>query len=87
MGKATEDYQTDIEIEILRWRGFTKALRSADKEAFEELLDACRSFASASSNASQPILFEPMVMSILLFQQEQLMKLEKRLDALSKRPS
>ena len=47
-------------------------------------MDACRSFASAGSNAAQPILFEPMVMSILLFQQGKLRKMEKELDALKK---
>ena len=60
-------------------------LRSMDREAFEQLMDACRGFASAGSNATQPILFEPMVMSIVLFQQKQLTKLEKELDALKQR--
>jgi hypothetical protein len=72
-----------LEEEIRRWNGFAKALRSTDREAFDELMDACRNFASAGSNATQPILFEPMVLSILLFQQQKLQKLEKRLDAVT----
>jgi hypothetical protein len=75
-----------LEDEIRRWNGFAKALRTEDREAFEALMDACRLFASAGSNATQPILFEPMVMSILLFQQKKLHRLEKELDAI-KRPS
>jgi hypothetical protein len=71
-----------LEDEIRRWNGFSKALRTEDREAFEALMDACRLFASAGSNATQPILFEPMVMSILLFQQKKLHKLEKALDAI-----
>jgi hypothetical protein len=70
-----------LEDEIRRWNGFSKALRTEDREAFEALMDACRLFASAGSNATQPILFEPMVMSILLFQQKKLHRLEKALDA------
>ena len=70
-----------LEDEIRGWNGFAKALRLTDKEAFDELMDACRSFASAGSNATQPVIFEPMVMSILLFQQEKLCKLEKELNA------
>ena len=76
-----------LEDEIRRWTGFQRALRSSDRAAFEELMDACRSFASAGSNATQPILFEPMMMSIvlslkeqLLLEQEKLHKLEAELD-------
>ncbi|MDI9576948.1 MAG: hypothetical protein QM398_02290 [Thermoproteota archaeon] len=82
MGKTVESYRLAVEDEIARWRGFEKALRAEDKEAFEALMDACRSYASAGSNATQPILFEPMIMSILLAQQKKIRQLEKALDAL-----
>jgi hypothetical protein len=81
MGKTVESYRMALEDEIRRWDGFAKALRTEDREAFEELMDACRSLASAGSNATQPVLFEPMVMSILLFQQRKLTKLERQLNA------
>jgi hypothetical protein len=81
VGKTVESYRMALEDEVHRWKGFSKALRTEDKEAFEDLMDACRLFASAGSNATQPILFEPMVMSILLFQQKKLNLLEKALDA------
>jgi hypothetical protein len=88
MGKTVESYRMALEDEIRRWEGFAKALRSEDRIAFEELMDACRSSASAGSNATQPVIFEPMVMSILLFQQKKLSKLEKELNAIrqSSRP-
>lgn len=50
--------------------------------AFEALMDACRSYASAAGNATRPILFEPMMMSILLSQQMSLQRLQKELDEL-----
>ena len=82
MGKTVESYRMALEGEIRRWKGFSKALRTEDREAFEALMDACRLFALAGSNATQPILFEPMIMSILLFQQKKLHRLEKALDAI-----
>jgi len=85
MGRTVESYRLALEDEIRRWTGFERALRSSDREAFEQLMDACRAFASAGSNAVQPVLFEPMVMSILLSQQEKLQKLEAELDVLKKR--
>jgi len=88
MGKTVESYRLALEDEIRRWDGFAKALRSEDRTAFEELMDACRVSASAGSNATQPVTFEPMIMSILLFQQKKLSKLEKELNAIrqSSRP-
>jgi hypothetical protein len=87
MGKTVESYRMAIEDEIRRWNGFAKALRSEDREAFETLMDACRNYASAGSNAVQPILFEPMIISMLLSQQIRLQRLQKELDALKYRGS
>ena len=82
MGKTVESYRIALEDEIGRWRGFEKALRTEDHEAFEALMDACRNYASAGSNATQPILFEPMILSILVSQQKKIARLEKKLDAI-----
>jgi hypothetical protein len=82
MGKTVESYRMALEDEIRHWSGFAKALRKEDREAFETLMDACRNHASAGSNAVQPILFEPMIMSMLLSQQVHLQRLQKELDAI-----
>lgn len=86
-GKTVESYRIALDIEIQSWNGFAKALRNDDREAFEQILDACRNYASAGSNATRPVLFEAMTMSILLFQQKKLMKLEKELNGLKQRSS
>jgi hypothetical protein len=78
MGKTVETYRMALDDEIRRWKGFANALRKEDREAFEALMDACRGYASAGSNAVQPILFEPMIMSMLLSQQVRLLRLEKK---------
>jgi hypothetical protein len=79
MGKTVPSYRIALEDEIHRWDGFARALRKSDREAFYELMDMCRSYASESSNATNPIVFEPMVMSILLAQQLRIQKLERQL--------
>ncbi len=86
MGKTVESYRMALENEICRWKGFADALRREDKEAFDALMDACRKYASAGSNATQPLLFEPMVMSILLSLQKKNIQLEKALDAPKRQP-
>lgn len=86
MGKTVESYRIALDIELQSWKGFEKALRLDDKEAYEQLTDACRNHASAGSNATRPEVFEPMVMSILLEQQKRLNRLEKELNALKPKP-
>jgi len=82
MGKTVESYRIALDIEIQSWKGFERALRTDDREAYEQMTDACRNHASAGSNASRPEMFEPMVLSILLEQQKRLIRLEKELDAI-----
>lgn len=72
-----------LDREVQRWSGFARALRKEDRAAFEQLIDICRNYASAGSNATRPVLFEAMVMSVLLHQQKLLNKLEKELNAVS----
>jgi hypothetical protein len=70
-----------LESEIDEWKSFRNALESEqDKEAFGQLMDMCRRNAMASGNACNPIIFEPMVMSILVAQQKKIRELEYKLN-------
>ena len=82
MGKTVESFRLALEGEINRWSGFARALCKLDREAFDELMDISRTYASESSCATNPIVFEPMVMSILLGQQKRLRELEYKLNEL-----
>ena len=82
MGKTVPAYRMALEEEINKWSGFARALRKPDREAFDELIDMCRSYVSESSNETNPIVFEPMVMSILLGQQRRIRELEQELKAM-----
>ena len=85
MGKTVPAYRMALEEEISRWSGFARALRKTDREAFDELMDMCRTYASESSCATNPIVFEPMMMSILLAQQVRIQKLERQLKEASEK--
>ena len=73
-------FRMALEMEIDGWRCFRKALDDRGREAFDELMDMCRSFASPSGNATNPVVFEPMVMSILLAQHGKMRELEYNLN-------
>jgi len=84
MGKTVPSYRMAVEWEIDKWKGFRNGLASEEeREAFDELMDMCRKYASESSCATNPIIFEPMLMSILLFQQQKIRSLEKQLKAVT----
>ena len=80
-----ESYSLKLDKEIQRWSGFARALRKDDRETFEQLMDICRSYTSAGSNATRPVLFEAMVMCILVEQQKILNRLKK--ESASTKPS
>ena len=83
MGKTVPSYRIALETEIYSWNNFAKNLSSQeDLEAFEQIMDACRNYASAGSNATRPVVFEAMVMSIMLFQRKKLDRLEKEMETL-----
>jgi hypothetical protein len=68
-----------LDREVQRWSGFARALRKQDREVFEQLMDICRNYASAGSNATRPVLFEAMIVCILLDQQKFLNRLKNML--------
>lgn len=85
MGRTVPSYRQALEMEIALWEGFHKALRDKDLEAFGQMMNACRMYASAGSMATRPILTEAMFMSILLSQRKELMEIKENLERLEKR--
>jgi NADH:ubiquinone oxidoreductase subunit C len=77
LGKTVESYRLKLDKEVQRWSGFARALRKEDRKTFEQLMDICRNYASAGSNATRPVMFEAMVMGILVEQQKTLNRLKK----------
>jgi hypothetical protein len=83
MGKTVPAYRWALEDEINKWRSFRNTLTTnAEKEAFDELMDMCRNNTMASGAVCNPIIFEPMIMSILIAQTKELHKLESQLNEL-----
>lgn len=84
MGRTVPSYRQALETEINRWEGFRNALRGKDVEAFDQMMNACRVYASAGGSATRPILTEAMFMSILLNQQKELLEIKESLERLEK---
>jgi hypothetical protein len=84
MGRTVPSYRQALEREIETWKGFRRALRKKDAEAFDRLIDYCRLLASAGSMATRAILLEAMFMSILIQQDKMVTEVKERLERLEK---
>ncbi len=83
LGRTVPSFRMALEFEIERWKDFRKALQSQEqRDAFDKLMDMCRNNAMAGGAACNPIVFEPMIMSILLGQQLKIMELEQKINEL-----
>ena len=82
MCETAESSRMALEGEINRWSGFARALRKPDREAFDELMNMYRTYATEIAYLNNLTEFELMVMSILLFQQRRIMQLERELEAI-----
>jgi len=84
LGKTVPSFRMMLESEIAKWKEFMKALPgNSDKEAFEELLNYCRSYASAAGAAVRPIVSDAMFMSILLAHEKEFKKIKTSLEKLN----
>ena len=63
----------------LQWKPFIDALEQQDKEVFLELLKRAKRHAEAVSKTVYPNLFESVVLSILVDQQQELSQLQETL--------
>jgi hypothetical protein len=61
----------------LEWNEFKRALRSMDKEAFDNILDIARRHAESGTNMSNPNPFEPIVMSVLIEHEIEIKKIRQ----------
>ena len=84
MGRTVPSYRQALEAEIARWKGFRKALRGRDVEAFDRMMNACRVYASAGGMATRTVLAEAMFMCMLISQQKELMEIREKIERLER---
>ncbi len=82
MGRTVPSYRMILEEEIRDWKRFSTPLRQADKAQFEELMTACRLYASYAGAACRPIPSDAMFMSILLHHQKLIIELKSQIEQL-----
>jgi hypothetical protein len=79
VGRTVPSWRTVVDGELENLRRFRAFLRSEDKEAFDDLLDQCRLYASFAGSMASPVKGIRLLMSMLFGQRKRLMEFEKRI--------
>jgi hypothetical protein len=80
MGRTLPTFNLVLQQEMEAWRGFRRALRAEEKEAFDGLFSRARAFAAEAGHAARPVPFDALVMAILLGQELELRRLRRALE-------
>ncbi|MHA1144147.1 MAG: hypothetical protein ACTSRW_05365 [Candidatus Helarchaeota archaeon] len=78
MGRTLPTFRRLLENEIETWKDFRRALRPADQERFDELMNAARKRADAGSYATRMSINEILFACILLELKEEIQELKKK---------
>ncbi len=77
MGKNVPSYRIALEWEIDTWKAFRNSLTpEEDVRTFDMPMDMAMAHASVGGCAVNPVLFEPMLISIVLHLKKQIQALE-----------
>jgi hypothetical protein len=68
-----------LESEIAEWAAFRRALRTADRAAFDVMMTNARKHASAGSNAARLNPTEALLMAVILEHEKELSELRKKI--------
>jgi hypothetical protein len=80
MGRTIPSFRIALEMEKEDWKPFRNALDKSDRKKFDEMFDIHRLYTSACSYAVQPVRLYPILMSILLFNFQELTKCVKEVE-------
>jgi hypothetical protein len=77
MGRTVPSFRMIVEQFGLEWNDFKRALRSIDKEAFDNIMNIARRHAEGGTNMPNPNPFEPIIMSVLIEHEKEIKKLRE----------
>ena len=81
MGRTIPSFRQLLEIEKLDWSTFKELLPSKkDKQAFDMVFENARLYVSYLGNASNPIVFESIIMGSIFHNYKQLLQVNKEED-------
>ena len=82
MGRTAPTYRYLIEQVLAEWGPYRRALRTVDRAVFDRMVNHAREYASAGSNLADLDPTTPILLSILLAQEAELVRLRRAVEDL-----
>lgn len=82
MGRTAPTYRYLIEQVFAEWGPYRRALRTVDRAVFDRMVNHAREYASAGSNLADLDPTTPILLSILLAQEAELVRLRRAVEDL-----
>ncbi len=83
MGRTVPTFTNLIDAEIASWSKYRRGLRAEDQEAFDNLFRSAKVHLAENFYTMRTIPFESMIMSMLVEQQKELLRLRRDIDRLT----
>lgn len=82
MGRTAPTYRMLLEQVLAEWGPYRRALRTADRATFDRMVNHAREHASAGSNLADADPTTPILLSIMLAHEAELVRLRRAVEAL-----
>ena len=82
MGRTAPTYRFLVDRIVAEWGPYRRALRAADRAVFDRMVNHAREYASAGSNLADLDPTTPILLSILLAQEAEILRLRKAVEDL-----
>ena len=80
MGRTAPTYRMLLEQVLAEWGPYRRALRTVDRVAYDRMVNHAREHASAGSNLADLDPTTPILLSILLAQEAELVRLRRAVE-------
>lgn len=82
MGRTVRTFRDGVRIEEARWKEFRRTLRPPQREQFDQIFDAARTFADAGTMMVTPRVLEVVLLSAILEMHGELEDIQRRVKIL-----
>jgi hypothetical protein len=83
MGRTIPSFTLALMEEEPEWREFRRRLDREDRRAFDELFALPRLYIASCMSSANPVVIEPVFMSILFHHYKQISQLVSRIEAIT----
>ncbi len=83
LGRTIPSFRMALMMEQAEWKSFRACLDRSQRKRFDMMLDIPRLYISSCAGAANPVLLQPILMSMIFHHSKQLGRLVERMEMLA----